>query len=71
MTSAHSFIIGFHLAHARRIQRELSTREIEQYFKKVDPVAFHNGIIDALAKDSFRYNLAKQIHQSERSEKRS
>lgn len=65
MSTSKAFTTGYQLAKTKR--RDFSKRELEFLFPKLSASeidAMSNGVDDALVGDSFRYNLAKGVIDS-------
>ena len=60
-TTHKDFCRAFRLAISGKVTQELTAREIQSKFPSVvDLDAFHNGILDGLKGDCFRFNLTTQ-----------
>ncbi len=55
MNSKESFRQGYEAVKSGKIKKELTNREIEKRWPKVDSQAFAQGMLDALKGDSWRY----------------
>ena len=49
-----SFTLGYHEVARGNIRRELTAREVTEFYPHADPDAFAQGMLDALAGDHFR-----------------
>lgn len=58
--SAHSFWLGYNNARMGKITEELTNRQIQERWPKVNATAFGEGMLDGLGKDPWRYRIARQ-----------
>ena len=58
--SCLSFMVGYNNVKSGKVTEELTAREIQVRWPKENPESLANGIIDALNKDPYRYQLVKE-----------
>lgn len=58
--SCISFMLGYNNVKLGKVKAELTAGEIQAKWPKENPDSFANGMIDALNKDPFRYQLVKE-----------